>query len=139
MKSPLTIPRSLMRFGKYSFVGFSTFLIDFALLFLLTDILKLHYLWAAGSAFLFATSINYIVNRRLVFKGTTRSRSAGYVYFLLIASGGLLIVTSGMYLLVEVLGLYYLLARILVSLLTGVWSYPMNLFLNFKVAGKYAE
>lgn len=125
---------SVRRFLKYSLIGFGTFLGDLILLYIFTDWLHLYYLFAAGLAFLVAVSVNYLISRRVVFKGTKRGQTAGYVYFIIIAGAGLMFVTGGMYVLVEWLGVYYVWARILVASVTGVWNYLMNLFFNFKVA-----
>jgi hypothetical protein len=41
-----------------------------------------------------------------------------------------------MWLLVGVLGWGFLAARVAVAALTGFWNYLMNLYVNFRVAGK---
>lgn len=109
------------------------------LLFVLAGAFEVNYLWAAAIAFLIAVSINYLLSRRLVFKGTTRAQSSGYMYFLMIAAFGMLLVTLGMYVLVEKWGMYYMISRVLISCVTGIWNYTMNLFFNFRVAGFYVD
>ena len=127
---------AVVRFLKYSSVGVSTFLFDLLLLYIFTDILEMNYLVAAGVAFLIAVSINYVVSRKFVFKGTLRGVKSGYVNFIGIAGIGLLFVVSSMYVLVTVFSLPPLISRIGVAGITGFWNYLMNLFINFKVAGK---
>lgn len=129
--------RALKRFGLYSAIGAGTFLFDLILLYFFTDILLINYLWSVGIAFLIAVSINYQLSRRYVFKGTNRPHREGYVYFIIIAVSGLLLVTGMMYVLVEWVGVYYLVARVVIAIITGIWNYLMNLFFNFKVAGVY--
>ena len=125
-----------IRFIKYSTVGFSTFLFDLVLLYVLIDVFDVHYLYSAGIAFLIAVSLNFIVSRKYVFKGSARSAKVSYVNFILIASIGLAMVVGGMYVLVSVLSVSYVVARVFVAGLTGIWNYLMNLYVNFKVAGK---
>jgi putative flippase GtrA len=127
----------MQRFLKYSFIGGSTFAFDLLLLFIFTDFLHFNYVLAAGVAFLIAVSINYYFSRTLVFKGTKRDMRAGYLYFLLIAGTGLFFVMSAMFVLVDVLNLHYLLSRVCIAGVTGVWNYLTNLFFNFKMAGKH--
>lgn len=129
--------RSLNRFFKYALVGGSTFLFDLLLLSIFTVNFHWNPVWSAGIAFLIAVSINYLISRRFVFKGTLRSIHAGYGGFLLIAGCGLVIVTSGMYLMVNVLSWNYLLSRVLIAFVTGIWNYLLNLYVNFRVAGKH--
>jgi len=127
------------RFFRYSLVGGSTFLLDLALLFLLIDCLQIDYLRAAGVAFLVAVSINYVVSRTFVFPGTTRTLKQGYFNFIGIALLGLGLVVGGMFVVVEKLGVSYLVARILIAAVTGFWNYLMNLFVNFKVVGLHLK
>ena len=130
------LPRGLRRFIQYSLIGSGTFIFDIALLFVLTSVFHVYYLISAAVSFLLAISINYLLSRSLVFKATTRSHVAGYVNFLIIAGVGLLLVLGGMYFLVSVGDINYLVARIFMSIITGLWNYFMNLYFNFKVAGK---
>jgi putative flippase GtrA len=131
--------RALKRFFKYALVGGSTFALDLLLLFLFTHVFGWHYLFATGIAFLTAVSINYLLSRRFVFKGTLRSVHAGYVGFLSIAALGLLWVTGLMFVCVEYLGWGYLPARVAVAAVVGIWNYLLNLYVNFKVVGMHRE
>ncbi|MCA9365977.1 GtrA family protein [Candidatus Kaiserbacteria bacterium] len=129
--------KTIERFIKYTFVGTATFALDLLLLVFLTDYFKVPYLPAAGVSFLIAVSLNYVLSRRYVFRGSLRSTGSGYLNFLSIAVLGLLIVLAGMYVLVSLLGLPLLPSRLIVAAVTGFWNYLLNLFVNFKVAGKH--
>jgi putative flippase GtrA len=95
----------------------------------------MQYLWATGSAFLIAISLNYLLSRRYVFLGSERSTSQAYGMFVAVALVGMILVVGGMYGLVHWVGLHYLLARILTAVLSGFWNYLMNLYVNFQVVG----
>ncbi len=127
--------KAFVRFGKSFGVGLVTFSFDLALLFFLTDVLNLQYLLSAGAAFILATSLNYLISRKHVFVGSARPAYAGYLFFIVIGGVGLVLVTTFMYVCVEIFGLYYLLSRVLVACLVGWWNYLMNLYVNFRVAG----
>ena len=129
--------RALKRFGKYTIGGLSTFFFDMALLFYLTDFVGMNYVVAAASAFLIAVAINYWFSRVYVFHGTLRSVHAGYLGFNLIAGSGFLAVIILLPFLVEILGWHYLLARTVIAGVVGLWNYFLNLYVNFRVAGKY--
>lgn len=129
--------KGLRRFSKYILVGGSTFLLDLLLLYAFIDELGWNPVISAGIAFLTAISINYSLSRRFVFKGTYRSVGEGYLGFLLIAGVGVVAVSSGMHLLVTDLGLNYIYSRIIIAMMTGMWNYLLNLFVNFRVAGKH--
>jgi putative flippase GtrA len=128
---------TITRFSKYSVVGASTFVFDLALLFLLVDVFLVEQVIAAGVAFFIAISINYYISRQYVFKHSHRSLQSSYANFILIASVGVALVTGGMYIMTHLLAWNYLIARIIVAGMTGIWNYLMNLYVNFKVAGKH--
>lgn len=129
--------KTVLRFLKYFFVGFTTFSFDLFLLYVFTDILLFNYLFAAGLAYLIAVSINYYLSRRFVFPQTVRELDKGYYSFITISGVGLLFVIGLMYFAVEVLNLNHLVSRVIVAGIVGMWNYLMNLFFNFKVAGKH--
>ncbi len=126
-----------LRLLRYTIVGVSTLTFDLLLLAFLTQMLHIPYYVGTPISFLVAVSINYVVSRKYVFAGTERSVHHGYAYFILIAGAGALFITGAVYVLVTYLGLYYLVARILVAGVVGVFNYLSNLHLNFNVAGKH--
>lgn len=130
--SPATI-----RFMRYAAVGISTLAFDLVLLYVLTEYVGIPYYIGTPLAFLVAVSINYLISRRLVFKGTARNHTTGYTYFIIIALVGATATTTGVAFLVQYGHLYYLLARVLVAGFVGVGNYLANLFFNFKVVGHH--
>lgn len=129
--------RAIKRFLKYSSVGVSTFVFDLLLLSLFVEQFKWWYLIATVVAFLLAVSLNYFISRKYVFKGTSRSVHAGYIRFISMAVIGIILVAWGMKICVGILGWNYLISRILIAAIVGMWNYLFNLFINFKVAGKH--
>lgn len=125
--------KHLLRFAKYTFVGFSTFVVDLFLIYFLTEILHINYLISVGLSFIIAVTINYHYSRKFVFRETTRELYLGYINFLIIAILGLILIILLMAILVEVFSINYIVARILVACLVGIYNYLTNLLLNFKV------
>ena len=125
------------RFLRYTAVGLITFGVDLTLLFIFIDLFLVPPVIASGVSFLIAVTLNYVVSRRYVFSQTKRDIKTGYGNFLVIVLVGLGVVMGGMYLLVTILGFNYLISRLFVASLTGVWNYMMNLYINFKVVGEH--
>lgn len=125
------------RFFRYASVGVTTLGFDLVLLYLATEFAGVPYYIMTPVAFLLAVSLNYFLSRAHVFRGTSRKAHNGYAYFILIALAGAAVTTGGVALLVQYLGLYYILARLLVAGLVGIGNYLMNLHFNFKVAGHH--
>ncbi len=124
-----------LRFLRYTLVGGSTLLFDLELLYLITTYVGVPYYIATPLAFLIAVSINYVVSRRFVFKGTERGHLHGYSYFIGAALIGAGVTTLGVTVLVTYAGLYFMLARVLTACVVGMGNYLFNLFYNFKVVG----
>jgi putative flippase GtrA len=129
--------RSLIRFLRYTVVGGSTFAFDLALLYVLTEFGGIPYTLSTPLAFLIAVSINYFISRKLVFAKTERTVPYGYAYFIGAALLGALLITGAVSLMTTILGMSYLLARVLVACIVGVGNYLFNLYVNFNVAGKH--
>ena len=128
---------AVRRFLRYTAVGLITFGVDLTLLFIFIDVFLVPPVIASGVSFLIAVTLNYVVSRRYVFSQTKRDIKTGYGNFLVIVLVGLGVVMGGMYLLVTILGFNYLISRLFVASLTGVWNYMMNLYINFKVVGEH--
>ena len=122
----------LYRFAGFSGLGIVAFMLDFALLALFKEVIGMHYLRAAGIAFIIATSFHYLLARRTVFRKSSRSYLAGYPYFIAVAIVNLGITLGLMKFAVEGIGLYYLLARPLVSSIVGTLNFIINTKLTFK-------
>lgn len=126
---------AVLRFLRYTLVGGSTFAFDLVLLYVVTEYAGVPYYIATPTAFLVAVSINYLVSRKFVFRGTARGHTVGYSVFIMAALLGAGVTTLGVTLLVTYAGLYFLVARVLTALIVGMGNYLFNLFYNFKVVG----
>jgi putative flippase GtrA len=129
--------RSVRRFLRYLLVGGSTFLFDLALIWAMTEHLGVPYYLSTAIGFFIASSVNYAVSRKYVFKGTRRRVHHGYGYFIAVGTIGSLAVTGLVTALVAVSGMHYLLARVFVAAGVGTGNYLFNLHWNFKVAGHH--
>ncbi len=129
--------KGVVRFLRYTIVGGSTLLFDLLLLYAVTEYLGVPYYIATPGAFLVAVSINYLISRRFVFRGTERRHHTGYPIFIAFALLGAGITTLGVFVFVTYAHLYFLVARVLTALFVGIGNYLLNLFFNFKVIGKH--
>ena len=128
---------ALKRFIRYASVGVSTLLFDLGMLYVAVSLIGVPYYVATPITFLIAVSCNYVLSRHFVFKDSARSWHVGYSYFAVVAILGAFVTTALVAGLVSYLGLYYLVARILVAGLVGIGNYLFNLYFNFKVVGKH--
>lgn len=122
----------IKKFLKYGVAGGAAFILDFYFLYALITWVHMHYLIAVPITFIFATIINYTINRLWVFSDTSRKVGTGYIYFLQIALVGILLTMSAMYIMVEYIHVPTLWARIIAAGFVYFWSFAANYFLNFK-------
>lgn len=127
----LAIKKILSRIVKYFLVNSSGFIIDLVLIWWLTDKIKLHYLTSVAVGFLVATVINYLGNREWTFKGTAIKATVGYGRFLMISLGAFIVVLFLMYLAVDILQIYYLLARVMVAIIVGLLGFLLDAKFSF--------
>lgn len=105
--------------------------IDIALIWLMVSRLGMDKYVAVTVGFLLANSLNYVLARVWVFRESDRGIFTGYVYYLTNALVGLAVILAGFALLTGLLGVYYLAARVIVSLVSGTLVFILNATLNF--------
>lgn len=113
---------SLKEFIKFCVVGFITFLLDYGLLFLLTEKLQINYLLSTALAFTIAVIVNYILCLFFVFTKSKNGRRQ-FILFIYASLGGLLLNQLSMWFLVEKLSIYYLIAKIISTIIVTIWNY----------------
>jgi len=128
--------RPFSRFIKFSQVGFITFLLDFLLLFLFTDLFHIHYIFSAALAFIVAGFVNYLIVRQYVFFDSSRRMHTGFLIFLTIEALALVYIMGFLYVSVEMLEINYLISRVMVACTVGIFTYLLNMHLNFKLTGR---
>jgi len=114
------------QFFKYCVGGATAFMVDFSLLYALTDIFQLWYIWSATFSFIIAAFVNYAIQRYWTFKSFQTKATRQFIHFLLVQIVGLIINNSTMYLLVEAFGIWYLLAKALAAIIVLVWNFIIS-------------
>ena len=112
-------------FFRFCIVGGLTFLVDYGLLFLLTSVLDVHYLWSSAWAFIVAVIVNYYLCVFFVFHQAARS-FARQVVFVGSSLAGLGINQVCMWLLVDKQALHYMLAKVVATGVVMIWNYIMK-------------
>lgn len=112
-------PALKTEFGRYLIVGGLAFVVDFFALWALVALAGLHYLPAAVLAFLLGVTVNYLLSIRWVFAYRALGMSSvEFVVFLLVGVLGLAVSLGAMVLFAGWLGMHYLLAKALATMLT---------------------
>ena len=130
LKNKLMI--QLMRFAV---VGGSAFAIDYGVMIFLTELFGVDYLISCGISFTVSVIYYYILSVKWVFDvGDGRDKRKEFVLFLFMSIIGLGLNQLLMWLLVEKMEIYYMMAKIMVTVVVMVYNFiTRKLFLEKKV------
>ena len=105
------IIKQLFRFGL---VGGICFLIDYSILYVCTDIFKIHYLISSVISFSISTIFNYILSIKWVFNlKENRNSKKDFVNFVVFSVIGLILNQIIMWFGVDILNIYYMITKII--------------------------
>jgi putative flippase GtrA len=117
---------------RYGFVGGTAFVIDFGLLWALTEFLHLHYIFAATFSFIAGLTTNYFLSKMWVFNQTkVKSRTVEFLVFAFIGVIGLLFNDLIMYLATEKMAQHYLVSKIISTVIVFLWNFLARKFILF--------
>ncbi|MDZ7684187.1 MAG: GtrA family protein [Gammaproteobacteria bacterium] len=119
-------------FVRYFIAGSLAFAGDFAVLFACTEYLGMHYLLSNVFGYATGLCIAYLLNVKWVFSFRKYSRvTVEFTIFNVIVIAGLILSEVFMYLLVGLLGLYYLHAKVVASMLVFGFNYVAKKYVLF--------
>ena len=114
----------LIQFAKFGVAGFFSFIIDYGLLIVLTELTPFEYFASSAISYTVSVLFNYILSLKYVFdvkEERNRMREAGLFLFLGIVGLGL--TQMIMWICVEKLSLFYALAKLLSTLLVSTYNF----------------
>ena len=133
MKQVITYPwRHRIQILKFLTVGGSSFIIDFIILYSLTEYAHFHYLISATLAFIIASIYNYTLNRNWTFKADGNQKKQFPVFFIMGAIG-LFIKNSILYWSVDILNMWYIYGKIIATAVVTFWNFFVNKYFTFKI------
>ena len=117
---------------RYGFVGGLAFIADYGSLYALTEWFGVPYLVSAAVAFIIGLTVNYILSNIIVFSThRLNNRWAEFLIFAIIGVIGLGLNELIMYCAVELIGLHYMVAKLISTALVFFWNFfarKMTLF-----------
>ena len=123
--------KNKVQMAKFAVVGATSAIIDFGLLYVLTDFVNWHYLLSATVSFIIAAIYNFILNRSWTFRSNGKKRKQIPIFFAIVGSGVLLnnfIMWFG----VEQTGLWYIYAKVIAAAIVTIWNFMGNKYLTFR-------
>lgn len=122
--------KGFLQFFRYLICGGTSTLCDMAMLFILTQFLSINHLVATPLAYVTGTITNYTLNTILVFKSSGNIKKE-FPVFAIIGIMGLLWTEIIIWLFVDVLGIYVMIAKVIAVVLVLNWNFFMRKKLVF--------
>ena len=120
LKKHEKLVRQILKFGV---VGGGAFLIDYSVLYLLTEFVGIHYLISSVISFIVSLIFNYILSIYWVFDVTKKQTSREVFVFVILSVIGLLINQVVMYVGSDLLHIYYMLTKLVSTFIVMVWNF----------------
>lgn len=126
------------RLVKYSIVGVTGTFIDLFLLYILVDIFSYSVISSAIVSFVFASTNNFLINQLWTFRDNLegeldKTYQVRYIKFMIISIIGLCFTVFLMYVFNTIFLIWYILAKIMTSVVVLLWNYYANKNWTFRV------
>ena len=112
-----------MEVVRFCIVGGLSFLVDYSLLYALTEWAGIYYLYSSAISFGVSVVFNYWLCVAYVFKGAGKQTARQATIFLVTGIMGLALNQLCMWFFVAIAGLHYMLAKIFATAIVTIWNY----------------
>ena len=118
---------------RYLFVGGTAFLVDYGLLYVLTEYCGMHYLLSATLAFIAGLVVNYLISTKWVFRtgAPLTNKAAEFTVFALIGVVGLLLNNVLLYVFTDICLINYMISKLIATAVVTLWNFGARKFILF--------
>ena len=112
--------KQILRFGV---VGGLAFIIDYIVLYVLTDIFHIYYLISSCISFTVSVIFNYILSIKWVFDVNKKQGLKEFILFIILSVIGLIINEIIMYLMVDIMNIHYMISKLFSTGVVMVYNF----------------
>ena len=117
---------------RYFISGGVAFVVDFSLLYLLTEICSVHYILSSVISFTVGLIITYVFSITWIFdKRSIKNRRTEFLIFAVIGGIGLLFTSFFMWLFTDIFNFHYLISKIFTTIIVFCWNFAAKRFILF--------
>ena len=114
---------NLKQIFSFLVVGTLSFIIDYSILFTLTEFIGTFYLLAAAIAFLISVIFNFYFSMRFVFDAKDMNQKEQFLIFITTSILGLALNEGGLLVFVENVGIDYKVAKLIMTVIVMVFNF----------------
>ena len=122
---------TVRQFIVYGFVALIPTVVDFGLIYLLTEYFSVYYIYSVIIGFVIALWVSYMAQKNITFKNKSEEYVPQFSIFAVISFGGLFLNIIIVSILVEYFLLWYMFAKVIAQLIIYIWSFLANRFVTF--------
>ena len=116
----------LYEIARFVLVGGACFVLDYGLLYVLTEYVGLYYLLSAGISFSVSVFVNYWLCLACVFRGADAQTRRAKMLVFGSSIAGLGLNQLLMWLLVDFAHIYYMIAKLIAAGIVMIWNYVLK-------------
>lgn len=121
-----------LQFFRYIFVGGTAFVVDFFFLYFFSDICGIYYLISAVLSFIISVLVNYLMSTKWVFnQDNIDNKVLEFNLFIVISTIGLVFTEILLYFFTDILGLYYLISKVIAAIIVLFWNFLARRFMFY--------
>ena len=123
-----------LQFFRYIFVGGIATIVDLGILFVLTEVAHLHFLFSAAISFVAGLFVNYFLSKLFVFKNSKAkvSQIIEFLGYSAIGIAGLFITELVMYLFTNQCQIHYMISKIFATAIVLIWNYLCRKYIIYQ-------
>ena len=126
----------LKTFFKAQLSSLSATGVDFTVTFLLTSVISCWYLFSSVTGTIAGGICNFLINKYLVYNTKGQQKAAQIIRFIVVWFSSMLLNNGGVYVLTDILKIYYLFSKVITAVLIGVF---FNFYFQKTFVFKYSE
>ena len=108
---------------RFTVVGGLAFVIDYGLLYVLTEFIGIHYLISSIISFTISVIFNYIMSITWVFDVTKKQGAKEFIVFIILSVIGLGLNELIMYLMVDIMAIHYMISKLFSTGIVMVYNF----------------
>lgn len=131
---------TLIQLFRYTWVGGFAFIIDYGVLYFITEYLYVNYLISAAFGFFLGLVTNYLLSTFWVFNNSRlKNRLAEFIVFAVIGIVGLALNEVIIYFCCEFFGIHYMISKLISTILVFFWNFFSRKYILFTNLSNYSR